>query len=286
MCGFNTAKYDLYHWYSHCSNWDAKRLILYQLYRYMCRYLCINMYIYIYMCFKYHICIVVFWIYIRISIHIICTWSRSARKKPTALFQSPQETALPFHSALQSGGKIAGFRAGIQCFFKAGMTSLTSYDDIHICDSPNFGRNWLRALKPVLVPNMGILYYLYILHIHVRKRCHLNLHGVGVKRNEPNRTEPLGTLSGHKPRGSCEPCGFFPVPSCNQMFHPQKKHVTGVCRKTPDAGIVFHHCVKDFEALQAGQGDQTFVIDRCIHAWKLLDNIAPPEVPAQPLEPL
>ena len=156
MWRFQTAKYDLYHWYSHCSNWDAKRLRLCQLYRYMYVDICVSMCIetYIYMCFKYYKCIIVFWTYILyIFLHIICTWSRSARKKPTALFQSPQETALPFHSALQSGGKIAGFRAGIQCFFKAGMTSLTSYDDIHM---------WL--------PNIGILYP-NVLPIHSTYSC-------------------------------------------------------------------------------------------------------------------
>lgn len=144
---------------------------------------------------------------------------------------------------------------------------------------PQFWKELAPSLKTSFSPQHGYT----VLPIHSTYSCEEKM--ALAFRNETN-PEPLGTLSGHKPRGSCEPCGCFPVPSCTQIFHQQKKHVTGVFRKTPDAGIVFHHCVKDFQALQAGQGDQTFVIDRCIHAWKLLDNIAPPEVPAQPLEPL
>lgn len=147
--------------------------------------------VYIYVCFKYHICIVVFWIYIRISIHIICTWSRSARKKPTALFQSPQETALPFHSALQSGGKIAGFRAGIQCFFKLGwhhwhhmMTS--TYVTPPILE----GIGSFKTLKPA-TPQHGYTVYCfaYTFCIFMWGKD-VTWISTALAWNETNRTEP------------------------------------------------------------------------------------------------
>lgn len=80
---------------------------------------------------------------------------------------------------------------------------------------PQFWKELAPSLKTSFSPQHGYT----VLPIHSTYSCEEKM--ALAFRNETN-PEPLGTLSGHKPRGSCEPCGCFPVPSCTQIFHQQK----------------------------------------------------------------
>ena len=102
--------------------------------------------------------------------------------QPTSPQFSPQETALPFHSSLQSGGFAPGFFRGwsgcIAYTVIKGMNDDTSYD-----------------ISPLKLGTNQFHCYIGIQIVHIE--VDMNLHCLA------KLAEPLGTWSGHKLRGSC-----------------------------------------------------------------------------------